>query len=207
MKSSHSKKVVLIFLLITAIGLSLASCTPKEDLANTSSTAAGGDTSLSETLNTQNSNETTAYTREANGLTLSVSVPKEVPHGERFICVAKITNNTDSTVEYTIPVYDENAHKQIEVSIGTTGKEFIDCDTFGKGYGDAVMNLILDAHESYSERIEFLPGYQTGGSWQKLDEAEIAYLPRGDYKGISKFSWNAESDAKEISLEFIISVC
>lgn len=196
-------RLTVILLLISATCLSFTSCMKNKEESRTKIS----DEDTTETIGT----DTLTYTKEENGLTLTVTVPKEVPYGERFKCVAEITNNTDSVVNYTIPNYDENAHLQIAVEIGTTEQQFIDCDTFGKVYGCALMDLELKPYETYTQEITFLPGYWTGsGNFENLDEAEIVYFPAGEYKGEAAFFWNTESSKfyrdENISLEFTVKI-
>lgn len=196
-------RLTVIMLLISATCISFTSCMKNKEEPRTKIS----DEDTSETVGT----DTLTYTKEENGLTLKVMVPKEIPYGERFKCVAEITNNTDSVVNYTIPNCDENAHLQIAVEIGTKEQKFIDCDTFGKAYDCALMDLELKPHETYTQEMTFLPGYWTGsGNFENLDEAEIVYFPAGEYKGEAAFFWNTESSKfyrdENISLEFTVKI-
>ncbi len=150
------------------------------------------------------SGDTVTYAEESKGMSLSVAVPKEVVYGEQFVCEAKITNNTDGTIKYTIPVYDENAHMQIRVSIGTENYKFIDSDTFGRLCPQAVMGLELKPGESYTEKINFLPVFYDGGQ-ENIKGMESVNFPVGLYNGTAAFYYTAEK-YETLTLNFYVRI-
>jgi len=205
MKRNRLRKA-LSLLLIVNIALFFTACGEIDNSAGHTDSTSQQSSSTPEITTLINHDDTVTYSKQADGLILEVTVPKTILYGQRFLCTAKITNTTNEVIHYYIPVYDENAHKQIQVKIGATNYEFIDCDTFGKGYAAAMMALEIKAHDSFVEQIDFLPGYRTGGSWQELNKAEITFFQPGNYDGNAQFVWTIGSGTGDLSLDFTVTI-
>lgn len=197
---NRTLKTIIVLLLISATCFSFTSCKKSGEIPFIK--MSDESTSLNEEAGT------VTYTKEANGLTLKVTVPKEVPYGESFLCVAEITNNTDNFVQNTIPDSDEKAGKLIEVEIGTARKKFIDSTTFLKGYDTALPDLDLKHHETFAEEITFLPSYHIKGSGLNIAGSGENF-PEGEYSGKAVFCWNTETDDfrdRNLTLKFTVKV-
>lgn len=199
MKNS-TLKTIIVFLLISATCFSFASCKKNKDIPFTK--MSDESTSLNEEAGT------VTYTKETNGLTLKVTIPKEVPYGESFVCVTEITNNTDDLVQYTVPASDEKAGKLIDVEIGTARKKFTNRTTFLKGYDTALQNLDLKPHETFGEEITFLPSYHIKGSGLNI-AGNGENFSVGEYSGKAVFYWNTETGGfrdKNLTLKFTVKI-
>jgi len=150
------------------------------------------------------------YRAEKNSLELAVNLPSAIQTGERFILSATITNHSADDISFLLPSSTENMHFEIHVSIVAEDREFIDAEIYGKAWTDDVKIAELKAGASLIETINFLPGWQRGGSWEFLDKAEITWASRGNYQGKATFYWGGDYDSQintsSLSVDFPVVI-
>jgi len=195
-----SHKVNILLLLGITISFALCGC----NLQNNQ----GPDSALT-SVNVDDSLQ--VYQAEKNGLLLTVTLPRTILVGRDFTLTATILNQTEEDALYILPSSSEDMHLEIRVSIIANGIEFIDADIFGKAKNEELKLATLKVGEQFEETIRFVPGWQSGGSWQILDEAEISYFSPGIYQGTATFRWGGDpayyyTTSNTLSVEFPVVI-
>ena len=187
MKFVHGFILLSFLLLFVFTGCSMESLTPSTESAKTETT-----TSIPQRTkaHTTQIDETQTYRTEKGGLELIVTLPKQVEERKEFVLTAKIINNTDSQISYSLPSGTPNRHKEIRVKIqDPDGNIATDKDVFGKVSENFMKIALLPAGGEFEQVIHFLPGWREGGDTSVLDESEFSWFPAGPYSGTATFHW------------------
>lgn len=155
---------------------------------------------------------TRKYSKEKNGLLLEVFAPKTIKKGEKFVCEAKITNNTDKNIYYSHETYTKESlnDRKLSVKIKSGKYEFLDCDK----YDTLELNMsaidVLKPGESYMQKISFIPGICKSYYYDvSLENAEIEYFEPGICHGTAEFKWSSSggyNNDQNISLNFDVEI-
>ena len=167
------------------------------------------------TAATQNSAITTQntiveFSKQENKTYLRVTLNKgSYAPKEKVIVTILVRNYNKEAITFVLPSTTEKMHFEVKTTIkAENDKYFIDADTYGKMYTDAIKTVTLDAGESFTQKLVFIPGYVTGGSWEYIDKADITYFPKGTYNGSATFRWNNKgiTDGYSITLDFPVYI-
>ena len=141
------KRWIAAFLLLCMLAGLLSACSPS-----------GGD-ERTEPLTKDVSPQ--SYTETKDGVTLRVTVQNPVCRpGDTVEVEAVVTNASDETIEYWLPMSTPELHLEIRAKIGNDAFEFPDIDVYGKPGDTAIGHGSLAPGASYTQKMRFMPGRQ-----------------------------------------------
>lgn len=148
-------------------------------------------------------NEEAAVKSESGGVTLNIEISPESPKaGKNFVLAATVTNNTGKEIYVPLPSGTDDMHFEVNVEIiGEGGFNFTDLDTFGKFYTEDAKILAIKNGESYTQLMNFAPGYYSEDGYEALfpDNAELVYYSAGTYHGSAVFNWTDEINSVKMN--------
>lgn len=191
------KRWIAAFLLLCMLAGLLSACSPS-----------GGD-ERTEPLTQDVSPQ--SYTETKDGVTLRVTVQNPVCRpGDTVEVEAVVTNASDETIEYWLPMSTPELHLEIRAKIGNDAFEFPDIDVYGKPGDTAIGHGSLAPGASYTQKMRFYAGSAAEG--QNVDGwSEVAKTPAssGRYAGTAVFRWDNQEnlkDGKSVAVAFPITV-
>ncbi|MDR3314753.1 MAG: hypothetical protein LBS96_09935 [Oscillospiraceae bacterium] len=133
------------------------------------------------------------YRAEKDGLELTVLLPPVVQAGKEFTLTATVRNLSDADVVYVLPSSSPDMHFEIRVTIAENGKKFMDVDTFGVSFDEALKIATLEAGGQFAETVRFLPGWLIDSSFGVVYD-KITWFPAGTYEGVATFFWGEDCE-------------
>ena len=190
------KRWIAAFLLLCMLAGLLSACSPS-----------GGD-ERTEPLTKDVSPQ--SYTETKDGVTLRVTVQNPVCRpGDTVEVEAVVTNASDETIEYWLPMSTPKLHLEIRAKIGNDAFEFPDIDGYGKPGDTAIGHGSLAPGASYTQKMRFYAGSAkegTDGGWEKAKKTPAS---SGRYAGTAVFRWDNQEnlkDGKSVAVAFPITV-
>ena len=144
------------------------------------------------------------FSKENADVKLTVSLPKNIRTGEKFILTATVTNKTDKSISYTCPSQTPNMHNEIKVKISDGKREFIDLDIQNKASDCAIWKKSLDPQTSFTEAINFQPAFYSYNS--SSDSYEPENFEAGKFNGTAVFNYYDGETPVNISLDFTVNI-
>lgn len=151
-----------------------------------------------------------SYTETKDGVTLRVTVQNPVCRpGDTIEVEAIVTNESDETLEYWMPMSTPELHLEIETKIKNDSFVFPDIDMYEKA-GDTVIGYgRLAPGASYTQKMRFYAGSAQADASAGWEKAKKTPAPAGRYEGTAVFRWDNQEDLKDgksVVIAFSITV-
>ena len=151
-----------------------------------------------------------SYTETKEGVTLRVTVQNPVCRpGDTIEVEAIVTNESDETLEYWMPMSTPELHLEIETKIKNDSFVFPDIDMYEKA-GDTVIGYgRLAPGASYTQKMRFYAGSAQADASAGWEKAKKTPAPAGRYEGTAVFRWDNQEDLKDgksVVIAFSITV-
>lgn len=152
------------------------------------------------------SSKTQSFTKDCDGVMLTVTVDKSEYTFDSLITVtATVKNNTDKTVGLLMPVMGTDSHTAVTTIIeNKDGQRLIDTDTFGKSFDTALSSVKIEPDKEYVQEMKF-------ETFTGVDKSSRKPADKGKYSGLCTIKIlsdpeNTGSQTSEYSVSFDLTI-